>query len=141
MTDRSCGKCSACCTALAIDDPELQKPEGERCQHLTVSGGCGIYLRRPEICKQFRCAWLGGNFKATDRPDKIGVMLHVPQSGEGPLVGVLTELRPGALSGPRAGAIRKLSRAKLVTLVRRRNGQENVEGPQNLLDKFLEDAL
>ena len=53
MSKRKCGACTLCCTALAV--PELDKPNGVPCKHLTPEG-CGIYEDRPPSCRAFECA-------------------------------------------------------------------------------------
>jgi uncharacterized protein len=47
-----CTRCGACC--VAPDIAALDKPLGMRCPHLTADNLCGIYDRRPEICRSYR---------------------------------------------------------------------------------------
>jgi Fe-S-cluster containining protein len=47
-----CTRCGACC--VAPDIAALDKPLGMRCPHLTANNLCGIYDRRPEICRSYR---------------------------------------------------------------------------------------
>jgi hypothetical protein len=59
---------------LKIDVPELRKKARQPCQHLTGSG-CGIYAKRPSVCREFLCGWrlfeeLGDDW----RPDLSGVL-------------------------------------------------------------------
>jgi uncharacterized protein len=57
---RSCGDCSLCCKLLAIDAehaPEIAKPANTWCKHC-AKPGCGIYDRRPQLCRDFQCEWL-----------------------------------------------------------------------------------
>ncbi len=75
MGERKCGACTLCCTTLAV--PELDKPNGVRCVHLTDQG-CGIYEDRPESCRTFECAWLRGAGEGLyTRPDFTGGVLTV----------------------------------------------------------------
>jgi Fe-S-cluster containining protein len=51
-------KCGACCIAPSISSeipgmPE-GKPAGTRCIHLQEDFSCGIYDRRPKVCRDFR---------------------------------------------------------------------------------------
>ncbi len=46
-----CTKCGACC--VAPDIAALDKPVGMRCPHLTEDNLCGVYERRPKICRDF----------------------------------------------------------------------------------------
>jgi coenzyme F420-reducing hydrogenase beta subunit len=68
-TYRGCGTCTACCTVL--DVPELDKPEGVPCQHLTDQG-CGIYEDRPEACRTFECLYKVVDMAPRMRPDRSG---------------------------------------------------------------------
>jgi hypothetical protein len=74
-SNKSCGECRACCTELKIDTKELQKPAQLVCPHHT-GHGCGIYGKRPKICREFFCGWL--LFPELDeawRPDRSGVLV------------------------------------------------------------------
>jgi len=74
LDKRACGPCTACCVELKIDVPELHKKARVACQHLSASG-CGIYAKRPSVCREFLCGWrlfeeLGDDW----RPDLSGVL-------------------------------------------------------------------
>lgn len=69
---RSCGDCTACCTALGV--PELSKPATVRCPHVCESG-CQRYRTRPKSCRKFKCLWLEGAFDEEHRPDKTGIVV------------------------------------------------------------------
>jgi hypothetical protein len=60
MTDtqqRSCGACSLCCKLLPV--AALGKPHDRWCDRCRPGdGGCSIYETRPQICRDFACAWL-----------------------------------------------------------------------------------
>jgi Fe-S-cluster containining protein len=47
-----CLRCGTCC--VAPDIAALDKPLGVRCPHLTAELTCGIYQRRPGICRAHR---------------------------------------------------------------------------------------
>src|SRR5512138_2208001 len=82
---RECGACTACCTHLKIDTPELQKFAGSDCEHLLPQRGCGIYERRPPICRGFHCAWRQLRVMPEDwRPDLSGVLVVVTSEGVPP---------------------------------------------------------
>jgi Fe-S-cluster containining protein len=83
---RSCGPCTACCSALEIaSEPgksttfdtgeDIAKPAGQKCRFLG-SAGCTIYFARPVVCREFKCDWLieRKGFKTEDKPDEIGVI-------------------------------------------------------------------
>jgi hypothetical protein len=73
--EKICGPCRACCIAPKIDTQELRKPAQMPCPHL-VEKGCGIYERRPQVCRIFLCGWrLLPELDRSWRPDLSGVML------------------------------------------------------------------
>jgi hypothetical protein len=77
LTRRSCGGCVECCVALHVDLPELQKPPGVPCRHLT-GGGCGIYDSRPSLCRVWHCLWRRTlAFPDLARPDRCGVIFSL----------------------------------------------------------------
>ncbi len=75
---RNCGTCTVCCVALTIDDPELKKVQGYRCQHLKPGQGCSIYPTRPHSCRTFYCGWwLLKWVRESLRPDRSGVLVKL----------------------------------------------------------------
>jgi hypothetical protein len=75
---RSCGTCDVCCVALTIDDPELKKVQGYRCQHLKPGQGCSIYATRPHTCRTFYCGWRRLKWvRESLRPDRSGVLVKL----------------------------------------------------------------
>jgi Fe-S-cluster containining protein len=78
ITGRDCGSCNACCVALTIDDPELQKPQGYRCRNTQRDNSCAIYERRPQTCRTFYCSWRQLKWiRETMRPDISGVLVRM----------------------------------------------------------------
>jgi hypothetical protein len=45
-----------CCKLTEIDS--LKKPSGKWCSHAIHGRGCGIYLSRPNDCREFYCDWM-----------------------------------------------------------------------------------
>ena len=72
-----CGDCTACCEVFAID--EIKKPSGSLCSN--CNGGCSIYDKRPDPCKEYKCSWLAGGWDETLRPDKCGVIIDNSKNG------------------------------------------------------------
>jgi Fe-S-cluster containining protein len=72
--ENKCGSCAACCTAFNI--PVLEKPEGQPCQHLCETG-CSIYRNRPDVCREYSCAWLTLGGDQTFRPNAVNLLCHV----------------------------------------------------------------
>ena len=69
---RECGDCMVCCTVPTIDQPAIQKPAGATCRH--CEHGCRIHETRPEVCRQYFCAWRRMAIFSEDwRPDRSGV--------------------------------------------------------------------
>ena len=66
-----CGECTVCCTLSVVS--ELNKKAGEHCFNC-INNGCSIYEKRPQVCKDFECAYLQGGNNIELRPDKCGVM-------------------------------------------------------------------
>lgn len=78
---RSCGDCTVCCTALAIETPQLRKAPGVACRHCTAQG-CGIYETRFPICRSYFCGWFGLAELDDDwRPDRSGILLSPCRDG------------------------------------------------------------
>lgn len=99
---RACGSCTLCCTLQGVREGlDQPKPPGVPCVHLDACGGCAIYERRPMECMTYACMWLDGFGMASDRPDKLGVMLEVQE----PFVVAARPIRPGMEKRPR---VRKL---------------------------------
>lgn len=77
LTDRVCGDCTACCTVLTVDTPDLKKPAGTPCAQLT-SQGCGIHAVRPDICRTWFCAWRRvADMPDEARPDRSGLLVSL----------------------------------------------------------------
>ena len=102
LADRGCGDCTACCTVLTVDTPELKKPAGTPCVHLTAAG-CGIHAIRPRICRTWFCAWRRvGGMPDEARPDRSGLLvsLNIIQQPQNLFEGVSINVR--VLAGSRA---------------------------------------
>lgn len=119
---RSCGECTACCVLPRIpigedeDFPE-GKPGYTPCEHLcSISGGCGVYETRPQLCRDYKCLWRGGILQAgglmpdeSMRPDKLGLMLTLDEE-DGKGIVEAWELWEGAASVlPGRNAVRSIS--------------------------------
>jgi hypothetical protein len=79
--EKSCGDCTVCCTALAIETPELRKQPGIACAHCT-SKGCGIYETRFPICRTYFCGWFGlPELDESWRPDRSGILISPHDDG------------------------------------------------------------
>ncbi len=53
---KSCGSCTMCCKVYPV--PVLSKPAGQWCKHCKPGQGCGIWLERPEFCRDFYCRYM-----------------------------------------------------------------------------------
>ncbi|MDP3067597.1 MAG: hypothetical protein Q8M72_02885, partial [Methylocystis sp.] len=52
---KACGSCYFCCKVLEIE--EFKKPAGKLCEHCALTGGCGVYDTRPDVCRDYYCRW------------------------------------------------------------------------------------
>lgn len=96
---RSCNGCTACCSTTGV--AALGKPPQCACVHETPTG-CGIYGRHPYECKEYSCLWRMGWGGEEDRPDRLGLLLHMDRDPWHPddlLYSSieLLELKPGAI--------------------------------------------
>jgi hypothetical protein len=75
-SSNECGDCFACCQALPIIEPELQKKAGILCPHHNGRRhGCAIYETRPTVCRGFLCGWrLVPELGDAWRPDRSGIL-------------------------------------------------------------------
>lgn len=116
VTPRACGDCTACCTAM--DVPEIAKPSGTPCPHLSARG-CGIYDERPASCRHFRCAWLARDsalLTTALRPDRSGLVVWQEKTRLG-LTIVAQETTPGAARASRVAVLlRELAQARPLVL-------------------------
>lgn len=65
-----CGECTECCYAFQVEE---WKDACEECKY--EDGRCSIYKKRPQVCKEYECAWLGQKHAHEDlRPDRCGVI-------------------------------------------------------------------
>jgi hypothetical protein len=53
---RACGSCTLCCRLPEID--HFAKPANTWCPNCTAGRGCSIYADRPQLCRDFLCAWM-----------------------------------------------------------------------------------
>ena len=96
---RSCDECSACCTVLEV--PELGLSEGQGCQH-QCADGCGVYMGRPKVCREYECTWLVGMGPDDERPDALGIVFSVTADETYGVMLMASEVWPGASEGGRA---------------------------------------
>lgn len=108
-----CGECTECCIHMPCAEPDLTKPAGVACEHLTKSG-CSMWQKAgfPKLCQNFFCAWRTDKYMARReewRPDRVGVI--VTFNGD---VMNLWETRQGALQSEDVKAIRERHRGKFI---------------------------
>ena len=86
---RECGGCTVCCTAMAIDGPDIQKDAGVTCRHCTAHG-CGIYETRPSLCRDYHCGWR--QLAVLDdswRPDRSQVFVELEPHANGTAISLV----------------------------------------------------
>ncbi|MBS0383914.1 MAG: YkgJ family cysteine cluster protein [Proteobacteria bacterium] len=69
VAGRSCDGCTMCCKLMKIS--VLEKPAFVWCKHCDIGKGCSIYADRPEVCRDFYCAYrhsadLGEEWRPSD---------------------------------------------------------------------------
>ena len=80
LAGRICGPCTVCCTALTIDQPELQKLPGYTCANCVQGEGCAIYETRPGICRSWFCGWRQLDWVADGlRPDRSDILIYLTE--------------------------------------------------------------
>ncbi len=85
VPDRQCGSCTVCCKELGIVDKDLSKLPGMLCMHCKAGKGCGIYRRRPSVCRTYHCLWRRlPNLNPDWRPDLSGVLIGPSERNSGP---------------------------------------------------------
>ena len=57
--ERSCGTCTKCCDGwLEVQVYGQRVGSGCPCKFVQLAEGCQIYGNRPQMCQEFKCAWL-----------------------------------------------------------------------------------
>lgn len=74
---RECGTCTECCTGTLVADIHgYVMDKGRPCHFL--GKGCTIYSDRPNVCREFQCAWLrddGTNIPEWMKPELSKVVI------------------------------------------------------------------
>lgn len=132
---RSCGPCTACCSALVIE--ELDKPAFSRCPHEVTQmpteasgssdqgcgGSCNRYATRPASCSNFRCLWLDGHLTDADRPDRLGVIFTTTTHEQLGTIPMLIEVTPGRSRDTDIGhAVQRLTQKSPVLVLTAESG-------------------
>jgi len=79
---RPCGDCTACCTWLKGSAHGYKFGGGKSCKFLCETG-CGVHKARPEVCRNYQCAWSQYLLPEEMRPDKCGVLASVENNENG----------------------------------------------------------
>ena len=124
---RPCGGCTACCTALYVE--ELAKQAGLPCSCLR-GDGCGIWEERPRICRGFFCNWALGDPSLPEeaRPDRSGLLAWA-ECGAAGLILQVRELRPGALQAEEARRLVERARAVVPVALEAADGRRRFGMP------------
>lgn len=74
---RPCGECTACCSGQLMSNSYGNRfGQGHRCIFLVVEK-CTIYETRPQVCRDYQCAWTQQLLDNDMRPDQCGLMVNV----------------------------------------------------------------
>lgn len=135
QAERSCGSCSLCCTVLRVDP--LRKLGGVPCIHQREGSHapCAIHglPERPNLCGDYRCAWLRGQYEDADRPDRMGAVLDVSLRAGLPLLSI-REARAGAFdASPRLQEIARSHRETMEVRITCADDAMNADRPYRVL--------
>jgi len=80
---RDCGSCTECCKNLYIEDVygHTVKP-GNPCFFLCKEKKCTIHENRPDVCRNFQCAWSQRLLPEWMKPDESNILVCVERWGE-----------------------------------------------------------
>lgn len=77
----SCGDCTACCDGNLVGEVfGIPFGQGTPCSFL-LNKSCSIYSFRPDMCKNYQCAWSQGLFPEWMKPNQCGVLISVEHDG------------------------------------------------------------
>jgi hypothetical protein len=140
LPGRSCGACSACCL---LGVKELGKPLWEHCPHEVPGGGCDIYGKHPEGCRQYHCLYLAGVLEGGEelRPDRLGVIFDKREIIEGQQGLIYCwELSPGASERPDVVRLIERINERFPVIIRLHRSNQHVgsqKGERRLLPLVL----
>lgn len=131
---RSCGPCAECCTVSSIR--ELDKPAYVGCSKLgDVEGGsCTEYGARPASCSGYRCAWLQGEFKESDRPDLVGLLVdRASVAGRPDILSARVTMEGSSKSPAAVEFTQRLAKEGELIILRQKDGGQTMLGlPDNV---------
>ena len=79
MFSRECGDCNLCCKWLYLNvDNELVRP-GRPCKY--VGKSCTIHEKRPNVCRNYFCAYIQGVLPEWMKPSHCGIIVSVKKWG------------------------------------------------------------
>jgi len=88
---RPCGDCTVCCSGALIGDAYGNKfGHGNPCIFL-VENKCTIYQTRPDVCRNYQCAWSQGLLPEWMKPSQCGVLISVETEGGNQYLKVISQ--------------------------------------------------
>ncbi|NDD85028.1 hypothetical protein EBZ38_12255 [bacterium] len=82
MSFFSCGDCTACCDGhLTGDAFSVPFGPGSPCTFL-INKSCTVYSFRPDVCKNYQCAWSQGLFPEWMKPNRCNILISVEQKDD-----------------------------------------------------------
>jgi Fe-S-cluster containining protein len=87
---RSCEECTKCCELLYGSAYGHEFGNGIKCKFLG-NCGCKIYKVRPNVCRNYFCAWAQELLPEEMRPDKCGVLVSVEEKDNKKFLKVIGE--------------------------------------------------
>jgi Fe-S-cluster containining protein len=87
---RSCEECTKCCELLHANVYGHEFGNGIPCKFLEECE-CKIYRVRPEVCRNYYCAWAQELIPYEMRPDKCGILISVEKNENGNYLRVVAD--------------------------------------------------
>lgn len=77
MIFRDCGSCHECCNGKVSGSAYGNVFNKDRQCVFMVCEKCTIYKTRPEVCRNYQCAWSQHLLPEWMRPDKTGTLVSI----------------------------------------------------------------
>jgi hypothetical protein len=91
---RECGDCTICCDGHLIGDAKgVPFGDGTPCSFL-IEKKCTIYSDRPQVCRNYQCAWSQFVLPEWMKPNICGILVSVEVDENGKQYLKCIELRP-----------------------------------------------
>jgi Fe-S-cluster containining protein len=90
---RPCGDCTACCDGWLIGEAKGHPFGNCKACYFLINKLCTIYNDRPQVCRNYQCAWTQHLLPDWMKPNKCGVLVSVETKEDHQFLRVI-EMRP-----------------------------------------------